>query len=175
LYNDARQMTTPPFTTKLYAPLLRQDLVSRPQLVGRLNASLLHEGRFSRRLTVAAAPAGYGKTTLIAEWLRQTEYLSSWLSLDENDNDPSRFWAYLIAALKRIQAEFGATVQAYLQAPQPPPPDAIAAALVNELAAIPTPFILVLDDFHVIQNPLIHQQINSSELERLSNTKTIAI
>jgi LuxR family transcriptional regulator, maltose regulon positive regulatory protein len=154
-------MVTPPFTTKLYVPLPRPDLVARPHLVERLNASLPRAGHFSRRLTVAAAPAGFGKTTLIAEWLRQTQYPFTWLSLDEHDNDPNRFLVYLIAALQRLQAEFGASVQSYLQSPQPPPPEAIAAALVHELSAMPTPFIVALDDFHTIQNPIIHQQINA--------------
>jgi LuxR family transcriptional regulator, maltose regulon positive regulatory protein len=154
-------MVTPPFITKLYMPLPRPELVARPQLVERLNANLLREGHFSRRLTVAAAPAGFGKTTLIAEWLRQTEHPFTWLSLDEHDNDPNRFLVYLIAALRRIRAEFGGSIQSYLQSPQPPPPEAIAAALVHELTAIPVPFIVALDDFHAIQNPLIHQQINA--------------
>ena len=84
----------------------------------------------------------------------------AWLSLDENDNDPRRFLDYLLAALKQIQAEVGQPVEAMLQSPQPPPNEVILTALVNEIAAIPQPFILVLDDYHVIHTSSIHGQLN---------------
>lgn len=85
---------------------------------------------------------------------------AAWLSLDESDNDPRRFLDYLLAALKQIQADIEQSVEAMLQSPQPPPDEVILTALVNEIAAVPTPFILVLDDYHVIHTPPIHAQLN---------------
>jgi LuxR family maltose regulon positive regulatory protein len=99
----------------LYIPPLRANLVPRPRLIARLEAGL--EGR----LTLISAPAGYGKTTLVAEWLQAGGHRVAWLSLDENDNDPRRFLAYLLAALRQVQAEIGQVAEAMLQSPQPPP------------------------------------------------------
>jgi LuxR family maltose regulon positive regulatory protein len=82
------------------------------------------------------------------------------LSLDDSDNDPRRFLDYLLAALRQVQADVGRPIEAMLQSPQPPPPEAILTALVNELSAIPQSFLLVLDDYHVIQTPPIHEQLN---------------
>lgn len=83
----------------------------------------------------------------------------AWLSLDESDNDPVRFLAYLIAAVRQIQPEFGHQTESILQLPQPPPPNVILTALINELSGLPAPFILSLDDYHVIHTPPIHQQL----------------
>lgn len=152
-------MTTPLLTTKFYFPPLRQNLVRRPRLMNRLNADLWHEGGFLRKLTLVSASAGYGKTTLIADWLRSVESRVIWLSLDEDDNDPARFFMCLIAALQQVAADIGASAQALLQSPQPPPPETLLTALINEIAALPDPFILVLDDFHSIHTPSIHQQL----------------
>ncbi|MCK7480832.1 MAG: hypothetical protein M0C28_29175 [Candidatus Moduliflexus flocculans] len=119
------------------------------------------------RLTLVSAPAGYGKTTLVADWLNSLSKLEkgqggrvAWLSLDEFDNDPRRFLDYLLVALRQIQADVGKSVKAMLQAPQPPPSEVILTALVNDLSAISQPFILVLDDYHIIHNPPIHGQLN---------------
>ena len=112
-----------------------------------------------RKLTLVSAPAGFGKTTLVSEWLRQSKYQATWLSLDESDNDPARFLAYLIAALRQLQADFGSGTSSILQLPQPPPPNVILTSLVNELSALPAPFILALDDYHAIHTPPIHQQL----------------
>ncbi len=119
------------------------------------------------RLTLVSAPAGYGKTTLVADWLNSPLQAGegaggrvAWLSLDEFDNDPRRFLDYLLVALRQIQADVGKSVKAMLQAPQPPPSEVILTALVNDLSAISQPFILVLDDYHIIHNPPIHEQLN---------------
>src|SRR3990172_6257510 len=96
-------MATPLLVTKLYVPPPGRERVPRPLLIERLNAGLWQEGGFSRKLTLVSAPAGFGKTTLIAEWLRSVDHRITWLSLDESDNDPARFLTYLIAALKQIQ------------------------------------------------------------------------
>jgi LuxR family maltose regulon positive regulatory protein len=152
-------LTAPLLTTKFYFPPVRQDLVRRPQLMDRLNANLWHEGGFLRKLTLVSASAGYGKTTLITDWLRSVESQVTWLSLDEDDNDPARFFIYLIAALQQIAADIGGSAQALLQSPQPPPPETLLTALINEIASLPDPFILVLDDFHCIHTLSIHQQL----------------
>ena len=105
-----------------------------------------------RKLTLISAPAGFGKTTLVSEWLADCERPVAWLSLDEGDNDPTRFLTYLVAALQTIASNIGAGVLAVLQAPQPPPTEVILTALLNEITTIPDHFILVLDDYHVIDS-----------------------
>jgi len=141
--------------TKLLIPVRRPNLVLRPHLVDRLDRGL-HAGH--TKVTVVCASAGYGKTTLVTEWLHNAQYPVAWLSLDEQDNDPARFLAYLIAALRQIDAGMGANTEALLQSLQPPPPEMVLTSLINDLAAITSPFILALDDYHVIHTPTIHQQ-----------------
>ncbi|HEX6387111.1 MAG TPA: LuxR C-terminal-related transcriptional regulator [Anaerolineae bacterium] len=153
--------------TKLYIPQRtlteRQQpfIVARPRLVDKLNAGL--EGK----VTLVCAPAGFGKTTLIADWLSQLTIENSqltidncaWLSLDESDNDPVRFLSYLIAALQTVLPKLGQTAVALLQSPQPPAPETVLTIVINELAAIPTPIILVLGDYHTISTPAIHHAV----------------
>lgn len=107
-----------------------------------------------------SAPAGYGKTTLVIEWLHSIQTKFAWLSLDEHDNDPRRFIDYLLAALQQIQAGIGQGAEAMLQSPQPPPSEAVLTVLLNDVARLSEPFILILDDYHVIHTPPIHQQLN---------------
>src|SRR5438270_13644843 len=140
-------MSTPILATKLYLPRLRPNVVSRPRLLERLNEGL------HRNLTLIAAPAGFGKTTLVSEWVEGIERpraRTAWLSLDEGDNDPARFLAYLVAALQTIAANIGEGVLGLLQSSQPPPPEAILTALLNDITTIKDPFVLVLDDYHVL-------------------------
>ena len=146
-------MSSPILTTKLYIPPVRPELVSRPRLIDRLNAGL------HRKLTLVSAPAGFGKTTLVTEWLNSAGRPFTWLSLDEDDNDPARFLTYLVAALQRVDPNIGQAAQAMLQAPQPPPPEPLLTSLINDIAATPPPFILVLDDYHLIHTLPIHQQL----------------
>jgi len=138
-------MPLPLLTTKLFAPQVRQDLVPRTHLVEVLNAGL------KSPLTLVSAPAGYGKTTLISSWLHETDIPSIWLSLDESDNDPLHFSQYFITALQRITPALGADLLGMLQEVQPVPFDTLINLLINEISAHATPFILVLDDFHIIQ------------------------
>jgi LuxR family maltose regulon positive regulatory protein len=158
-------MSTPLLATKLYIPPLRPSLVSRPRLFERLNDGLpgqdagLSEGRFARRLTLVSAPAGYGKTTLVTEWLNSVEHPVTWLSLDEKDNDPACFLAYFMAALQQVDPGIGQAAQAMLQAAQLPPPEALLTSLLNDVATNPDAFVLVLDDYHLIQALPIHQQL----------------
>ena len=146
----------PILQTKLYIPPIRPELVSRPRLIERLNSGL------HRKLTLVSAAAGFGKTTLVSEWVAGCQRPVAWLSLDEGDNDPTRFLTYLVAALQTlalsqvegIAANIGAGVLAVLHASQPQPPstESILTALLNEITTIPPGghFVLVLDDYHVI-------------------------
>jgi LuxR family maltose regulon positive regulatory protein len=120
--------------TKLYVPPPRANLVLRLRLVERLKKGL------HCKFTLISAPAGFGKTTLVSEWLAGCDQKVAWLSLDEGDKDPARFLTYLVAALQTIAANIGKGVLAILQSPQPPPIESILAALLNEITTIPDPF-----------------------------------
>ena len=141
-------MPAPLLATKLYVPPHRPKVVLRSRLIERLNDGL----SAGRKLTLVSAPAGFGKTTLVSEWLSGCDRPAAWLSLDEGDNDASRFLDYLIAALQTVVADIGAGVLAALQSPQPPPTELLLTALLNEIAAAPDHLILVLDDYHVIDS-----------------------
>jgi LuxR family maltose regulon positive regulatory protein len=148
--------------TKLYIPPLRPNNVPRPRLIARLDLGFQQ----GCRLTLVSAPAGFGKTTLITEWLSHfptpkshfTADHCAWLTLDLQDNDPTRFMTYLIAAIAQIEPGTGEATAAVLQSPQPPPPQTALTTLINEIAAFTSLSILVLDDYHLIQTPTIHQQ-----------------
>src|SRR5690348_7010433 len=144
-------MSIPILATKLYIPRLRPNVVSRPRLLERLNEGLHH------KLTLISAPAGFGKTTLISEWLAGGPRLAAWLSLDEGENDSTRFLTYLVAAVQTIAPTIGEGMSGVLQSPQPPPAESILTALLNDLTTIQDPFVLVLDDYHVIDaKPIDH-------------------
>src|SRR5215208_9308 len=136
--------STPILATKLYVPPPRPRAVLRLRLTGHLNGGL------NRKLTLVSAPAGFGKTTLLSEWLSDCRRPAAWLSLDRGDNDPTRFLAYLVAALQTIEANLGAGVQSLLQSPQPLPTESVLTTLLNEVTTVPKNFVLVLDDYHVI-------------------------
>jgi LuxR family maltose regulon positive regulatory protein len=139
-------MPAPILATKLYNPPHRLKVVLRPRLIERLN-----EGMHCK-LTLISASAGFGKTTLVSEWVAGSERPVAWLSLDEGDSDPTRFLTYLVAALQTIAADIGKGVLAILQSPQPPPIESILIALLNEITTVPDNFILVLDDYHIIDS-----------------------
>lgn len=109
----------------------------------------MNEG-LHRKVTLITAPAGYGKTTMLSEWIPQSERCVTWVSLDEGDNDPVRFLAYFIAALQMLDAEIGRNALALMRTPLPSPIESILTTLLNEIAAFPDFFALVLDDYHVI-------------------------
>lgn len=144
-------MTTLLLKTKLYAPPVRAEFVSRRRLIDKLNAGL------GRKLTLVSAPAGFGKSALLSEWAKQSSRSTAWLSLDTGDNDARRFWTYFIAALQSAQPDVGASMLAELQSRQPPRLEALLAGLINELALAADPIALVLDDFHLIHDPSVHQ------------------
>jgi LuxR family maltose regulon positive regulatory protein len=175
--------------TKLYIPRASPNLVPRPRLVERMNEGM------QRKLTLVSAPAGFGKTTLIAEWLKGrmpaprsqgglagrpgetgdsrlegNEYSQSaisnyespkvgWVSLDEGDNDPARFWTYFIAALETLHAGIGEGALDFLQSSSRPPIETVLTTLMNTVATLPDDFALVLDDYHVIESQSIHGAI----------------
>jgi LuxR family transcriptional regulator, maltose regulon positive regulatory protein len=139
-----REQVTPILATKLYIPPLRPHVVFRPRLLERLNEGL------HRKLTLISAPAGFGKTTLVSAWVAGCDRQVAWLSLDAGENDPTLFLTYLAAALQTIAPTIGEGVLGALQSSQPPPPESILTALLNEITTIPEQFVLVLDDYHVI-------------------------
>ncbi len=148
-------MSTPILATKLYIPPPRAKIVLRPRLIERLNEGLAP----SRKLTLISASAGFGKTTLVSEWVAGCERPVAWLSLDEGDNDPTRFLTYLVAALQTIADKYWSRGVGVLQSPQPPPTESILTALLNEITTIPDHFVLVLDDYHVIDSKPVDQAL----------------
>ncbi len=153
-------MSTPILATKLYVPPPRAKIVVRPRLIEGLNEGL----SLGRKLTLISAAAGFGKTTLVSEWIASCGQPVAWLSLDEGDNDSTRFLTYLVAALQTIAANIGEGVLGALQSPQPPSAESILTTLINEITAIPDNsstrpfgqsgqrFIFVLDDYHIIDS-----------------------
>jgi LuxR family maltose regulon positive regulatory protein len=144
--------------TKLYRPAhslaQRPFHVPRPHLNHKLNTGL------SGKMTLVSAPAGFGKTTMVANWLdelAEKQIGIGWLSLDENDNDLVRFLTYLVAALQTAVSVVGETARNLLQSPQPPPPETIVSLLINDISHHDRPVVLVLDDYHTISTPAIHQ------------------
>ncbi|WP_036656293.1 LuxR C-terminal-related transcriptional regulator [Paenibacillus wynnii] len=137
-------MNMPILATKLYIPPPRPKVVLRPRLMDRLN-----EGLHSK-LTLVSASAGFGKTTLVSEWLAVCGRPATWLSLDEGDNDHTRFLTHLFTALKTIGVNIGDGVFSALESPQPPSIESIMTVVLNEISILPDDFILVLDDYHVI-------------------------
>jgi LuxR family transcriptional regulator, maltose regulon positive regulatory protein len=142
--------------TKLFIPPARANLVLRLRLIQNLNDAWQHD----KKLILVSAPAGYGKTTLITDWLRTAQAKSAWLSLDKADNDPARFLTYFIAALQQVDGRMGESTRAMLQSPQPLPPPILLTALINEISAAAEPFALVLDDYHVIEAMPVHRQLD---------------
>ncbi|MFL7792754.1 MAG: LuxR C-terminal-related transcriptional regulator [Anaerolineae bacterium] len=147
--------TTHLLTTKLYIPSPRPNLVDRPRLVERLDEGL----RQGRKLTLVSAPAGFGKTTLVTDWVCGGAREVAWISLDEGDNDPVQILTYLIAALQQVDGSIGQTVQQLLRSPQLPPLQSLVSSLINDIAATSTDLTLVLDDYHFISSPIVHQLV----------------
>jgi LuxR family maltose regulon positive regulatory protein len=148
-------MPVPTLATKLYIPPLRPGIVPRPNLIKRLNDSLAT----GSKLTLISAPAGFGKTTLVSGWIASCERPAAWLSLDRGDNDPARFMSYLVKAIQTIQAGIGDGLSAALQSPQPLQIENILTTLLNEISDIPNHFLLILDDYHLIDSQLVDQSL----------------
>ena len=140
--------------TKLHRPRGVGDLVERPRLLEQLNRNL------DRTLTLIAAPAGYGKSTLAAQWLESCDRPSAWLSLDERDSDLGVFLNYFVAAVQSVFPDAGNEILLLLQAPERPPLSVLIRALINDLDRIEQPFILALDDYHLIHDVAVHELLN---------------
>jgi ATP/maltotriose-dependent transcriptional regulator MalT len=146
--------------TKFHVP--RAGLVPRPRLLARLAQGI------GRGLTVVCTPAGFGKTTLLGDWARRSRRPAAWLSLDAGDNDPARFWRYVAAALERVLPGVGEPVAVLLGGLQPPPPEAAATAVINQLTVVPDEgeVTLIVDDYHLIEARPVHDSV-AFLLERL--------
>jgi LuxR family maltose regulon positive regulatory protein len=151
--------------TKLAPPRLPATLVPRPALLARLDAGL----REGRKLTLIAAPPGFGKTTLVAAWVTGLGRPVSWVSLDAGDNDPIRFWRYLITACRSFDSALGKTALAALRAAPQRPIEAVLTPFLNELAQRPESACLVLEDYHVVTSAEVHAGFNFL-LERLPHS-----
>jgi LuxR family maltose regulon positive regulatory protein len=143
----------PLLATKLHVPRTRRGLVARPRLVHKLTEGLQGE------LTVVCAPAGFGKTALLADWTQRSGQAVAWLSLDAGDNDPGRFWRHVAAALEGVRAAAGRQPGAVLQSAPGSFPAAVTT-LVNDLADAPGKVVLVLDDYHLIESQALHQSLS---------------
>ena len=148
-------MANPILTTKLFIPTSRPNLVFRPLLIQKITEGLAQGGK----LTLVSAPAGYGKTTLITQWLKTLDRKYAWLSMDIGDNNPQRFFTYLAAALQTIDNRFGQVVGNLLRSPQLPDPDTIAVLLINQIIEEGKPIVLVLDDYHLITNEYLNRTL----------------
>lgn len=154
-------MSIPLLVTKLFIPHARPKLVSRPRLVERINQGL------HRKLTLISAPAGFGKTTLVNEWISSNHEMTSpvniaWLSIDENDNDSNRFFLYLCIALNQLEdisPKLCEGVQVMLDSPTPPLPDTLLRIVINELSVHSENVVLVLDDLHLVDSPDIYASL----------------
>ncbi len=155
-------MSSPLLTTKLHVPGGRRGLVWRPRLDERLNHGA------ESALTLVSAPAGFGKTTLLAEWLsraRARGRSAAWLSLDQRDNDPVLFCTYLVAALRSVEPAVGDDALSLLQSPQPAI-EAVLGTVLNDLSVISNDVVVVLDDYHLIEARAVHDGM-AFLLERL--------
>ncbi|HTL89258.1 MAG TPA: helix-turn-helix transcriptional regulator, partial [Leptolyngbya sp.] len=154
-------MVNPLLVTKLSPPAPRFDRVSvaqglrvqRKRLLEKLDQGL------TRKLILISAAAGFGKTTVLSEWVHQIQFPTSWLALDERDNDLTRFWTYFVTALQQSHQNIGEATLTLLRTPEPTSAEAFLTPLINELAQLQTDFILVLDDYHLITNPAIHHTL----------------
>ncbi|GAC1368065.1 MAG: LuxR C-terminal-related transcriptional regulator [Ktedonobacteraceae bacterium] len=146
-------LSNPLLMTRLSAPLPRPDLVLRPRLLARMQAE--SQGK----LLLIVAPAGYGKTTLVSTWLASCGLPAAWTALEEDDNDPVRFWHYVVAALGTLGINQGKQLLPALHARQLPPMEVFLTALLNVLATRREHILLALDDYHVITNALIHKAL----------------
>lgn len=147
-------MPTPIIFSKLFAPPLRPDLVERPKLRDKFAAGL------HRKATLVSAPAGFGKSTLVAACVAACGRDVAWLSLDSSDSEFSRFLAYLIAAIQRVDAGFGESLIVSLNAQQRPSDEMLLATLVNELATLQRPLVLVLDDYHLLDSTAVDSALS---------------
>ncbi len=148
------QLKPPILATKLRIPSCRPDFVLRPHLIERMNQSLV------QKFTLISAPAGFGKTSLVSMWAEQASTPVAWLSLEEQENDLTRFLAYLLASLQVVDPELGKDAHDILRSPQPPSYEMILTSLINDLAGSDETIVSVLDDYHFIQTQIVHEAVS---------------
>ncbi len=160
----------PIVATKLYVPELLAGRVSRPSLVAELRDGA------GARLILVSAPAGAGKTTVLASWRADPaeQRPFAWLSLDSRDNDPVRFWTYVLAALRTVAPGLGAGVDDALLSAAGDLTELALPLLVNALTLVPEPIVLVLDDYHAISNADVHQSMDFL-IHHLPRTVQVAV
>jgi LuxR family transcriptional regulator, maltose regulon positive regulatory protein len=140
---------------KLMPPRLQHSaVVQRGALLTRLDTSL------TKKLTVVAAPTGFGKTTLVSMWIATRKFKSAWVTLDENDNDPARFWTYVVSALRTFDSAVGKSTLSALMAPQPPSFQTLLSPLVNDFERLKEPCVLMLDEYHTITSAVINDGLS---------------
>jgi LuxR family maltose regulon positive regulatory protein len=145
----------PILKTKFYVPDIPQNFIMRPRLAAKIENGI----KAGHKLALVAAPAGYGKTTAVAAWVRGDKRRAAWLSLDENDNETTNFWTFMTASIQSVLPNFGASILSALESSPPPPINNILLMILNDLSKLRAPLIMVLDDYHVIQNKEIHEGI----------------
>jgi LuxR family maltose regulon positive regulatory protein len=146
-------MSTSILRTKLYIPPPRSRVIPRRRLLDRLDEGI------SRKLTLISAPAGFGKTTLVSEWITTEDQPVAWVSLDKGEGDAARFLMYFIAALQTVEPSIGEGMSNALLSPQPPPAESILTVLLNDISALQNPMILVLDDYHFVDSTAVDEAI----------------
>jgi LuxR family maltose regulon positive regulatory protein len=139
--------------TKLNPPALSRNHISRFHLIENLN------NRENRKLTIVSAPAGFGKTTLLAEWAAENLGQVAWLSLDKEDNDPTRFWSYVVAALQKTHNSLGSGLTPIIRTPQHFSVDVFLAGLIDQVSRVLAPITIILDDYHLIESKSIHETL----------------
>jgi LuxR family maltose regulon positive regulatory protein len=145
-------MSVSVLSTKLYIPPARENAIARPHLTEKLLSGVSRLGSF----TLVSGPAGFGKTTLLSEFVSWLQQPAAWVSLDEGDNDPIQFWTYLITACRSILEDVGESALQLFNTQQLLPDDTVPTILINDLTTHDRSIVLVLDDYHAIQTPSIH-------------------
>ena len=156
--------------TKLHRPRPRASWIVRPRLLARLNCGL-HDGQ---RLILISAPAGAGKTTLLGHWLATAQAHTAWLSLDDDDDDPARFWTCFFLAIQSVLPDAGRDALAALASPAPPPIGSLLPDLLNEIGARGERLLVVLDDYHVLATRAIHDGV-AALVDRLPEQMRLVI
>ena len=142
-----------PLKTKFCLPPRRSEWTTRSRLFKRID-----EG-FERKLTLISAPAGFGKTTLLVDWVHRKKIPVAWFSVDKGDNDPLHFLTYVILGLQNLEADTGKAALTMLQSPQPPPIESILINLINDVISLPDDMVLAFDDYHLVDAKAIHDMI----------------
>ncbi len=159
------------FNAKMYIPSIKSNYVSREVLIGKMNEREKKE----HKVILVSAEAGYGKTTLVSEWISRIKQRYTWLSLDEYDNDPITFINYLVMAIKKVDDTFGSTIENILSTPKLPGVEVISSYIIEELSKLKHTFTLIFDDYHIITNIYIHKILQRIIDSKAHNILTIIL